>query len=295
MIMATNEGKSWWSRLFSAPAPPPKVSIGLALGGGFARGIAHVGVLRAFERNNIPIDCIGGVSAGAIIAAAYASGTSLDDIEATASRMNFKDVARWTLSLMGFAASERMESFLHQLLKVHTFEQMKTPLAIVASDLSTGLPVVFHRLGDVCLPVRASCSYPGLFKPIQHNGKFLVDGGVTMELPAKPLREMGATHIISVVLPAPEVAPDPANMLAVVNRCFQILQRRVEPEWRAISDVVLAPEVDAHSWDGFRGAKRLVEAGEQAAEAAIPTIRAWLEPPRRGAAKRSNPQRQFPR
>src|SRR5262249_55484719 len=161
----------------------------------------------------------------------------------------------------------RMESFLHTLLKVHTFEQMKMPLAVVASDLSTGQPVVFQQSGDVCLPVRASCSYPGLFKPVLYKGKFLVDGGVTMELPAKPLRAMGATHVISVVLEAPQVAPDPANMLAVVNRCFQILQRRVEPEWRALSDIVLAPRVDEHSWDGFRGAKRLVEAGEQAAEA----------------------------
>jgi len=277
--METANRMNWWSKLFSPPPPPPKVRIGIALGGGFARGIAHVGVLRAFERNKIPIEFIGGVSAGAIIASAYASGTSLDEIEAAASRMNFKDVARWTLSLMGLAASERMEAFLHQLLKVHTFEQMKIPLAIVASDLSTGTPVVFHQSGDVCLPVRASCAYPGLFQPIQHKGKFLVDGGVTMELPAKPLRDMGATHVISVVLPAPEVAPDPANMLAVVNRCFQILQRRVEPEWRAQSDIVLAPDVDAHSWDGFRGATKLVDAGDLAAEAMMPTIRAWLEPP----------------
>lgn len=292
--MGTQKGKSWWSRLFSAP-PPPKVRIGLALGGGFARGIAHVGVLRAFERNGIPIDFIAGVSAGAIIASACASGTSLDEIEAAASRMNFKDVARWTLSLMGLAASERMESFLHQLLKVHSFEQMKTPLAIVACDLSTGEPVVFQEHGDVCLPVRASCAYPGLFKPIQHNGKFLVDGGVALEIPAKPLRTMGATHVISVVLPAPEIAPDPANMLAVVNRCFQILQRRVEPEWRALSNIVLAPDVETHSWDGFRGAKKLVEAGEQAAEAALPAIREWLEKPTRASAGRGSSQSQFRR
>ncbi len=290
--MGTHDGKSFWSKLFPLQPRPPKVRIGLALGGGFARGIAHVGVLRVFERNGIPIDLIAGVSVGAIIASAYASGTSLDEIEAAASRMNFKDVARWTLSLMGLAASERMENFLHQLLKVHSFEQMKTPLAIVASDLSTGEPVVFQGHGNVTIPVRASCAYPGLFKPIQHNGKFLVDGGVTMELPAKPLRAMGATHVISVLLPAPEIAPDPANMLAVVNRCFQILQRRVEPEWRAISDIVLAPDVEVHSWDGFRGAKRLVEAGEQAAEAALPNIRAWLEPPNRASAVRGNSRRQ---
>ena len=247
-----------------------------------------MGVLRVFERNGIPIDFIAGVSAGAIIASAYASGTSLDEIEAAASRMNFKDVARWTLSLMGLAASERMETFLRQLLKVHRFEEMKTPLAVVACDLSTGDPVVFQGNGEVCLPVRASCAYPGLFKPIQHNGKFLVDGGVGLELPAKPLREMGATHVISVVLSSPQVAPDPANMLAVVNRCFQILQKRVEPEWRSVSDIVLDPDVEVHSWDGFSGTKKLVAAGEQAAEAALPAIRAWLEPPTRATAARGS-------
>ena len=290
-----NQGKSWLSRLFSVPPPSSKVRIGLALGGGFARGIAHVGVLRAFERNGIPIDFIAGVSAGAIIASAYASGTSLDEIEAAASRMNFKDVARWTLSMMGLAASERMERFLQQLLKAHSFEHMKIPLAVVACDLSTGDPVVFQQHGDVCLPVRASCAYPGLFKPILHNGKFLVDGGVTMEIPAKPLRAMGATHVVSVVLPAPEVAPDPANMLAVVNRCFQILQRHAEPEWRSVSDIVLAPDVESHSWDGFRGATKLVQAGEQAAEAALPAIRKWLERPIRASAARGSSQRQSPR
>ena len=293
--MAIQDGKSFWSKLFSLPPRKAKVRIGLALGGGFARGIAHVGVLRVFERNGIPIDFIAGVSVGAIIASAYASGTPLEEIEAAASRMNFKDVARWTLSLMGLAASERMEKFLQQLLKVHSFEKMKIPLAIVASDLKTGEPVVFQGHGDVCIAVRASCAYPGLFKPIQHDGKFLVDGGVTLELPAKPLRAMGATHVISVLLPAPEIAPDPANMLAVVNRCFQILQRRVEPEWRSVSDIVLAPDVEVHSWDGFRGARKLVEAGEHAAEAVLPAIRAWIEPPTRPSVARRKPQHQSQR
>lgn len=290
--METRDSKSFWERLFSLPPHPANVRIGLALGGGFARGIAHVGVLRVFEKNEIPIDFIAGVSVGAIIAAAYASGTPLAEIEAAASRMNFKDVARWTLSLMGLAASDRMEKFLQQLLKVHSFEKMKIPLAIVACDLSTGLPVIFQGQGDVCMPVRTSCAYPGLFKPIQHDGKFLVDGGVALELPAKPLRAMGATHVISVLLPAPEIAPDPANMLAVVNRCFQILQRRVEPKWRSISDIVLAPDVEVHSWDGFRGAKKLIEAGERSAEAALPYIRAWLRPPTRTFVARGSSQRQ---
>lgn len=293
--MGIRDGKSLWSKIFTLPVPASKVRIGLALGGGFARGIAHVGVLRVFERNKIPIHFIAGVSVGAIIASAYASGTSLDEIEAAASRMNFKDVARWTLSLMGLAASDRMESFLRQLLKARKFEDMKIPLAILACDLSTGEPVVFKQSGDVILPVRASCAYPGLFRPIQHNGKFLVDGGVTLELPAQPLRVMGATHVISVLLPSPDVAPDPANMLAVVNRCFQIMQKRMEPEWRGVSDIVLTPDVEEHSWDGFSGAKRLVEAGENAAEAALPKIREWLRITTRAAAAQGSSQRQSPR
>src|SRR5438270_13969030 len=136
----------------ATPAPKPAMpSIGLGLGGGFARGIAHVGVLRVFERNHIPIHCIGGVSAGAIVAAAFASGATSEEIGRIGAGMRFTDVARWSLSRMGFAGSERMDAFLHRLLKKFRFEEMVTPLGIVATDLRTGEPVYFQDSGDVIL------------------------------------------------------------------------------------------------------------------------------------------------
>src|SRR5580692_9361779 len=121
--------------------------IGLALGGGFARGIAHVGVLRVLEKNNIPITAIAGVSSGSIVAAAWASGSSADDIQKVALSMKFRDIARWTLNLRGLAGSDRMINLLARLLKVNRFEDMKIPLAIVATDLVRGKAMTFRGKG----------------------------------------------------------------------------------------------------------------------------------------------------
>ncbi len=254
-----------------------KPRLGLALGGGFARGIAHVGVLRVLERAGIAVDLIGGVSAGSMVAAAYASGASPDEIEAVARTMRFKDVAKWTVNRLGLAGSERMTTFLARLLKQNRFEDMRIPLAVVASDLVSGKAVVFKGRGDVVVPIRASCSYPGLFLPICDSGRCLVDGMVSMEVPARPLREMGATHVLSVVLPNAEQF-DADNMLSVVNRSFQVMCTRSEQDWRAHSNLVISPEVGAIGWDGFLSSKQLIEAGERAAEAALPAIRRWLDP-----------------
>src|SRR5438477_495537 len=123
--------------------PPPLPKIGLALGGGFARGIAHAGILQAFERHQIPIHCITGVSAGSIAAAAYASGASPEEIARAGCAMRFGDVARWSLGRMGFVVSERMKRFLERLLKHYQFEEMPRPLGVIATDLATGEPVRF--------------------------------------------------------------------------------------------------------------------------------------------------------
>src|SRR5215813_4595841 len=139
------------SRLSAAPETAPALpGIGLALGGGFARGIAHVGVLKVLEEENIPISFIAGTSVGALIGAAYCSGLSAGDLELVASRVRFKHIASWTLSRYGFASNQRMIGFLNQLLKVKTFEELRIPLAVTATDFSTGDGVVFHsgRLVD---------------------------------------------------------------------------------------------------------------------------------------------------
>ncbi|MEO7651973.1 MAG: patatin-like phospholipase family protein, partial [Bryobacteraceae bacterium] len=236
-------------------------------------------VLRVMERNNIPVSFIGGVSAGSIVAAAYASGASLDEIARCAMAMRFTDVARWSLSKMGLAGSERMDAFLHRLLKHTQFEEMRIPLGIVATNVLDGQSVCFRGHGSVKLPIRASCSYPGLFQPVRHEGKLLVDGAMSMEVPSRLLREMGADRVLAVHLPVPAgMEIEPSNAFQVVNRCFQIMQGRTEHSWRQYSDLVLQPDVRGVGWDGFQSAAQLMEAGERAAELALPKIKAWLTP-----------------
>lgn len=257
--------------------PGASVRIGVALGGGFARGVAHIGVLRALARYNVPIHCIAGVSAGSVVAASYASGTPLDDIEDAARMMKFRDVARWTLDFKGVLDSERMDGFLRKLMRSHRFESMATPLAVVASDLRSGAPAVFRKFGDAVTPVRASCSYPGLFKPVEYQGRVLVDGMVAMEVPAKPLQEMGATHVLSVYLPGEDETVDPLNLVQIVNRCFQVMSARLEPEWRRHSDLVVVPDVRGCGWDNFEDVSNVIRAGEIAVEKAMPQIGEWLQ------------------
>jgi NTE family protein len=250
--------------------------IGLALGGGFARGIAHAGVLRVFERHGIPIHCITGVSAGSIVAAASASGAQPEEIVRAPCSMRFADVARWSLSRMGFVVSERMKPFLQGLLKHYRFEEMRIPLGVVATDLCSGEPVSFRDTGDVFLPIRASCSYPGLFQPVRSGGRVLIDGAMSIEIPAVLARELGATHVVSVHLPAPLCRQPPADVFQVIRRCFQIMQNRNEDRWRHASDVVITPDLRAIEWDGFDCGPELVKAGEAAASAVLPAIQSWF-------------------
>jgi NTE family protein len=240
--------------------------IGLALGGGFARGIAHVGVLRVFEREGIPIHAISGVSSGAIAAAAFASGCSSVEIEQAALAAKLSSV-------------ECLGAFVMALLKEVNFEDMRIPLAIVASDLTAGAPVIFKDKGDVLMPIRASCAYPGMFPPVRYMNHCLVDGMVAMDVPAAPLRRMGASHVISVVLPPTEMT-DPQNSQSVVQRSFQVMTARNGSHWRRSSDVVISPDVKESNmsagWTSSDSARQMIEAGERAAEAALPQILKWM-------------------
>ena len=281
---AVEQKPGWWRRAgnwirgeLSAPGASASAPlIGVALGGGFARGIAHIGVLRVFEQNKIPISAIAGVSSGAIVAAAFASGSTADEIERVALSTKFRDVARWTLNLRGLAGNDRMITFLMRLLKADRFEDMKIPLAVVATDLAHGKPVTFRGKGDVVFPIRASCAYPGLFLPLRYEGRLLVDGFVSMEVPAEPLREMGADRVISVAIPNNDGIEDYGNMFSVVSRCFQVMSSRTEHSWRKQSSVVIAPPVANLKWDSFPDAKKLITLGEQAAREAMPAILKWL-------------------
>ena len=166
------------------------------------------------------------MSAGSIVAAAYASGASPDEIARAGCAMRFGDVARWSLSRMGFVVNERMRKFLERLLKRYRFEEMEIPLGVLATDLVTGRPVCFHGSGDVFLPVRASCAYPGLFQPVLCEGRSLVDGAISMEIGARLARQLGATHVISVHLPAP-IDGLPRSLLAA--RTLPAINRAILP------------------------------------------------------------------
>src|SRR4029079_19234318 len=171
----------------------------LSLGVGCARGIAHIGCLKVLEDENIPVSLVAGTSVGALIGAAYCSGVTIAELTQMSTRVRFKDFARWTLSRYGFASNERMIKFLSSILKVKTFEDLQIPLAVTATDFSTGAGVVFHS-GPLVDPVRASCAYPGMFLPVNLRGRWLVDGMLPFAVPTKPVRDMGADRVLAIHL-----------------------------------------------------------------------------------------------
>jgi NTE family protein len=255
------------------------------VGGGFARGLAHIGVIRVLEENGIPIHCLAGTSVGSIIAGAYASGASVDEMTAVARKVRWKDFASWTLSTKGLASNKRMEAFLKRTFRSLRFEDLQRPLAVVATDLRTGKPVVFTA-GELVPAVRASCAYPGLFLPVAYQGAWLTDGGLVEAVPTKAVRELGADLVIGVSLESinPEVAPQ--NVMDVLSRSLSIAQRTAEPVWRAHADAVVEPVVNGYRWDEFERADELVAAGEKAMRAVLPAVQRLLEPRRAVAVAR---------
>lgn len=257
-------------------AAPTRPKIGLALGGGFARGIAHIGVLRAFQQNSIPVDCIAGTSVGALIATLYAAGTPLDVMERQAAQTSFADFGQWTVSWLGFASNARLGDYLRRANPVERFDQMRIPLAIAATDLGTGLPVYFTE-GQVVPPLRASCAYPGLFLPVEHQGRVLVDGFLASPLPIDAVKQLGADIVIAVYLDSVAPCEKPENLIGVVGRSFAIMQRYANQCWRGQADMVLEPDVNNFAWDDFARTQALLRAGEACANAAMPQIRALLQ------------------
>ena len=253
-------------------------SIGLALGGGFARGIVHVGVLKVLEQEGIPVSFVAGTSVGALIGAAYCSGVSPAELEEIAARVRFRDLARWTLSRYGFATNLRMITFLKKILKVHTFEELQIPLAVTATDFGSGEGVVF-RSGPLVDAVRASCAYPGVFLPVKVNGRLLVDGMLAHSLPTKPARDMGADKVLAVSLRSHWKNSDggPRHIFDVIGQCFSIAQDVNCAQARSCADLVIEPDVTGYRYDDFERSASLVRIGEEATRAAIPAIRKWLE------------------
>ena len=255
---------------------PRRPTIGVALGGGFARGLAHIGVLKVLEEARIPIDYIAGTSVGSVIGAAYASGMCAKELEEIAALVRFKDFSRWTFSRFGIFSNDKMALFLTKFLRCKTFEELRIPLAVTATDIVTGEAVVFTS-GQLVDPVRASCAYPGMFLPVNCNGRLLVDGLLAHGVPAGPLQQMGAEKIISIFLSANWVKPKgPRHVFDVIGQCFSIAQTKMSGPWKAASDLILEPAIGEFGYDDFGRAKDLIHAGEEVARTALPQIRQWL-------------------
>lgn len=256
---------------------PTRPRVGLALGGGFARGLAHIGVLKVLRDNQIPIDALAGTSIGSIVAAAFASGVTLEEMAEEARKIRWRSFARWTVARLGLASNERMEEMLRRVLRRSTFEELAIPLAVVATDVSTGEAVTF-RHGELIHPLRASCSFPGLFVPIEYQRRLLVDGAIVGSVPVAALRDFNVDAIIAVFLPTNGPHHAPTNIIQVVGQAFQIAQSFNKVTWKESCDLVIEPDVNEFKWDDFERADDLMLAGARAALEALPALRELLQP-----------------
>jgi NTE family protein len=257
--------------------PRPRPRIGVALGGGFARGVAHIGVLKVFEEEGVPIDYIAGTSSGALIAAMFSSGICAKELEEIAGLLKFGDFARLTISRLGLWTTDPMIGLLTRILKVHTFEELRIPLAVTATDFNSGDSVVFTS-GPLIDPLRASCAYPGAFLPVNVNGRLMVDGLLAHPVPTAPLKQLGADRVAAVHFKSHWVGDSgPKHFMDVIGQCFSIAQSRMSGQWQLNADAVIEPQVEIFAYDAFHQAPELVKAGEAGARAALPAIHEWLK------------------
>jgi NTE family protein len=250
--------------------------IGLALGGGFARGFAHLGVLKVLEQHHIRVSHIAGTSVGSVFGAAYASGAPLARILAASRTIRFRDIARWSVSRLGLASNHRLADIIERVFDSKQFEDMRIPLAVVATDLASGDPVVF-RQGPLVEAIRASCAYPGLFEPIQIGTRCFVDGGLVAPVPSQAARQIGASLVVGVSVGTQDASrTPPKNIFQVVARAVSAAQKHQLDSWERHADLVIRPDVQDVSWDDFGRASEAIEAGEAAASLALPRIRQLL-------------------
>src|SRR6202166_1853036 len=262
--------------------PRERPRVGLALAGGFARGIAHLGVLRVLREAGIPIDCVAGTSVGALIAVGYCAGASLEQMARVGASTSFTDFGRWTPSWLGLATNQRMEKYLARFTPAKTFEELSTPLPLAPTDITAGVSVYYSH-GPIAPALRASCAYPALFVPIQFEGRTLVDGFLTAPVPVEGVLLLGADIVIAIYLEAGNLE-NPRTVADVISRSFNIIQRHGDIAWRQQADVIVEPDVKPFVWDDFTRTKDLVACGQAATEAALPEIRALLSGEKRDSA-----------
>ena len=261
---------------FFSGQPHMRPGIGLALGGGFARGYAHLGVLQVLEEESIPLSCITGSSIGSVLGAAYASGLPLARIIEKCAEIRFRDFGRWRVSRFGLASNDRLGALVHRFFDSRQFEDLSIPTAIVATDLDTGDPVLFKQ-GGLAEPIRASCAFPGLFEPVQIGTRYLADGGLVAPVPTRAARQLGAEIVVGISVGLHDGRRGaPTNIFQVVSRALSAAQKHQLESWERHASLVLRPAVQNLAWDDFERIDEAIEAGAAAARSALPRLLALL-------------------
>ncbi|MDD5249691.1 MAG: patatin-like phospholipase family protein [Rhodocyclaceae bacterium] len=257
-----------------APAPaPPRIA--LALGGGAARGFAHIGVIKALEAQGIVPDIVVGTSAGSVVGSLYAAGYSGFELQKIALQMDEAQVGDWSLPDRGVFKGEALQSFINRVVGNRPLEKLDRLCAVVATDLQSGEPVVF-RTGNTGMAVRASSSVPGIFQPVGINGREYVDGGLVSPVPVRAARSLGADLVIAVDISARPQNGKTQNTLGVLLQTFSIMGQSLGRFELAEADVVIRPQLADIAATDFQGRHLAVLEGEKAATAALPEIRRRL-------------------
>lgn len=255
----------------------PFRGVGLALGGGAVLGGAHIGVLRALEEADIPIRFVAGTSVGALVGALYAGGLSWKEMESLAMEMNWFDISRIRLSRFGLLSNAKIGNIVREHLGEMCFEDTRIPLAMVATDIASGEKVVLDS-GDLAQAVMASTCVPGVFVPVEINGRMLVDGGVVENVPLSPLLKMGADFLLGVDLNAKIECRRPRNIVEVLLKTFDFMLLNATRLQTEHADFLIAPDLSRFNMVNTFRIKELISVGYRDARTALRPLRRQYDP-----------------
>ena len=260
-----------------AVKPPPLPRIALALGGGAAKGFAHVGVIKVLEAAGLTPTVVAGTSAGSVVGALYASGLSGFALQEQSFALDEERIKDLTLfGVGGVIKGDKLQAYVNELIKNKPLEQMSKPFAAVATDLDSGERVIFTR-GNTGQAVRASCSVPGVFQPALIGGKRYVDGGLVSPVPVDAARQLGADLVIAVDISSKAKDGKAAGMLSNLNQTITIMGQKLGEQEMTRAEVVIRPRVGQIGATDLDQKHVAVLEGEKAAQAALPQIRAAIE------------------
>ncbi len=264
-----------------APTPPPPAPvarpprIGLALGGGAARGFAHIGVIQVLEEAGIAPQLVVGTSAGSLVAALYASGKTGAELSALALGMDESALTDWSFPGRGVIRGEALARYVREQTGGQSIEKMKLPLGIVATDLDNGQPILFQR-GDPGVAVRASSAVPAVFQPVKIGEREYVDGGLVSPVPVRFARQMGAELVLAVDISSPPDGQATGDAMRLLLQTFAIMGKSINHFELSDADVVLRPRLNGVGSADFTARQRAIGAGREAALAALPALRARI-------------------